>query len=141
MALIKCVECGKEISDKVDNCIHCGCPLKINEELDLEYIKYLVQQEQTEQAIKELVEVGKWSYNDATQYVRELNPKSDDYFGLKVLGFFLPLVGFILYAVYYEKEKVKAKAIGIWSLFGCLVCIIFYIIYITSISSTLYYYY
>lgn len=25
MALIKCVECGKEISDKVDSCIHCGC--------------------------------------------------------------------------------------------------------------------
>ena len=24
MALIKCVECGKEISDKATNCIHCG---------------------------------------------------------------------------------------------------------------------
>lgn len=27
MALIKCPECGKEISDKSDNCIHCGFPL------------------------------------------------------------------------------------------------------------------
>ena len=27
MALIKCPECGKEISDKAANCIHCGCPL------------------------------------------------------------------------------------------------------------------
>ena len=26
MALIKCVECGKEISDKANACIHCGCP-------------------------------------------------------------------------------------------------------------------
>ena len=28
MALIKCSECGKEISDKAKNCIHCGCPTK-----------------------------------------------------------------------------------------------------------------
>ena len=26
MALIKCPECGKEISDKASACIHCGCP-------------------------------------------------------------------------------------------------------------------
>ena len=25
MALIKCPECGKEISDKAAACIHCGC--------------------------------------------------------------------------------------------------------------------
>jgi len=28
VALIKCSECGKEISDKVDTCIHCGSPKK-----------------------------------------------------------------------------------------------------------------
>lgn len=27
MALIKCPECGKEISDKAQTCIHCGYPL------------------------------------------------------------------------------------------------------------------
>ena len=27
MALIKCPECGKEVSDKVSACIHCGYPL------------------------------------------------------------------------------------------------------------------
>lgn len=26
MALIKCPECGKEISDKADACPYCGCP-------------------------------------------------------------------------------------------------------------------
>ena len=30
MALIKCRECGKEISDTADICIHCGCPLRQN---------------------------------------------------------------------------------------------------------------
>ncbi|MEG1028094.1 MAG: zinc-ribbon domain-containing protein, partial [Oscillospiraceae bacterium] len=28
MALIKCPECGKEISDKIKSCIHCGCKIK-----------------------------------------------------------------------------------------------------------------
>ena len=28
MALIKCPECGKEISDKSSACIHCGAPLE-----------------------------------------------------------------------------------------------------------------
>ena len=27
MALIKCPECGKEVSDKAQTCINCGCPL------------------------------------------------------------------------------------------------------------------
>ena len=27
MALIKCPECGKEVSDKANACIHCGYPL------------------------------------------------------------------------------------------------------------------
>ena len=30
MALIKCPECGKEISDKATQCIHCGYPLDSN---------------------------------------------------------------------------------------------------------------
>lgn len=28
MALVKCKECGKEISDKATTCIHCGYPVK-----------------------------------------------------------------------------------------------------------------
>ena len=27
MALIKCSECGREISDKAAACIYCGCPI------------------------------------------------------------------------------------------------------------------
>lgn len=28
MALIKCPECGKEISDKANSCPNCGCPIE-----------------------------------------------------------------------------------------------------------------
>ncbi len=34
MALIKCPECGKEISDKSRTCIHCGFPL-VNGEIKI----------------------------------------------------------------------------------------------------------
>ena len=27
MALVKCIECGKEISDKAISCPYCGCPI------------------------------------------------------------------------------------------------------------------
>ena len=30
MALIKCPECGGQVSDKAPACIHCGCPLPSN---------------------------------------------------------------------------------------------------------------
>lgn len=32
MALMICPECGNKISDKAEQCIHCGCPIKKNEE-------------------------------------------------------------------------------------------------------------
>ena len=28
MALIKCPECGQEISDQATSCPNCGCPMK-----------------------------------------------------------------------------------------------------------------
>ena len=33
MALIKCPECGQEISDQATSCPNCGCPMKENEEI------------------------------------------------------------------------------------------------------------
>ena len=30
MALIKCPECGKEVSDKAKSCIHCGYPINVS---------------------------------------------------------------------------------------------------------------
>lgn len=29
MALVKCQECGKEVSDKAANCPNCGCPIAV----------------------------------------------------------------------------------------------------------------
>lgn len=37
MALIKCPECGKKISDKSTACVHCGCPIEHNYENQATY--------------------------------------------------------------------------------------------------------
>lgn len=39
MALIKCPECGKEVSDKAAACIYCGCPFSNKKE---KYYKILL---------------------------------------------------------------------------------------------------
>ncbi len=61
MSLIKCPECGKEISDKSDKCIHCGYPLKKhtiinNKEYDLSYELNLVLNNRNIEAIKSVRE-------------------------------------------------------------------------------------
>lgn len=42
MALIKCPECGKEVSNRTKQCIHCGCPLDEQEIIlyDVLYMGY-----------------------------------------------------------------------------------------------------
>ena len=39
MALIKCPECGKDVSDTIENCIHCGYKLKQNDSTKTTIIK------------------------------------------------------------------------------------------------------
>ena len=40
MALIRCPECGKEVSDKAAACIHCGYPLQESKEESVQYCPY-----------------------------------------------------------------------------------------------------
>ena len=61
MALIKCPECGKDVSDQSDKCIHCGYPIKIktiinNQEYDLSYELKLVLSGKNIEAIKSVRE-------------------------------------------------------------------------------------
>ena len=66
--------------------------------------------------------------------------------GWAVLGFFIPLVGLILYLVNKDKTPQKAKSAGKGALIGFIVSIVFSIIYgaivgaaIGSVASSYYY--
>lgn len=53
MALIKCPECGKEVSDKAEVCIHCGYPLKPQEAAKEEDGPETVKEEPKPEDVKE----------------------------------------------------------------------------------------
>lgn len=74
MALIKCKECGKEISDKAKRCIHCGCPIEYNEEstnknTTKEEIKVVKEKEIPKDKKDEIDELSK---EDSSSKVRNL---------------------------------------------------------------------
>lgn len=48
MALIKCEECGKEISNRAKACIHCGCPIEVIEEIKNEKKEKVEKKEKIE---------------------------------------------------------------------------------------------
>ena len=66
--------------------------------------------------------------------------------GFSILGFFIPLVGLILYLVYKDTAPLKAKSAGKGALIGFIVGIVVGIIYAILIATVLsaatpYYYY
>jgi len=84
MALIKCPECSKEISDKVKNCPHCGYPLK----------------EMDEDAQK--VEVS--SIN-----LKSKNPKKTKKVIVGIIILLVLVVG-IVYVINYQQAKAEEQA-------------------------------
>jgi len=61
--------------------------------------------------------------------------KNDDQpsFGFSVLGFFLPLIGLILYLVWHNDYPLKAKSVGKGALIGFIVSVVLSIILVVAI--------
>lgn len=87
-----CSKCGKEIMDEAVVCPGCGCAQENN-----------VQGNNAPQ-IKEALS--------------DFNKEALSNFGWSILGFFIPIVGLILYLVWKETSPSKAKAAGYGALFG-----------------------
>ena len=111
MALIKCNECGKEISDKADKCPNCGCPIKKqpytininNEAIDIDEIWN--SHSNKNDFIKHIKNTYKLNDNDCL----DIYNKYINYIGIKPTN--------------NTNEKKKDSALSIWSLilsfFGC----------------------
>lgn len=79
MALIKCPECGKEISDKASSCPNCGCPsseflLSTTDYEEKESFENNITYEESElDKIKRLVkDIHYRNYNDKTKAIKNL---------------------------------------------------------------------
>lgn len=84
MALINCPECGKEVSDKADVCIHCGYPLQDETQSNkedvpayLSEVKGLVLSGDKVKAIKLLRENTSYDLAEAIAYVDKLEQGQD----------------------------------------------------------------
>lgn len=108
-----CSKCGKEIMDEAVICPGCGCAQENN-------VQNNVQGNSVPQIKEALSDIQNEAWSNS---------------GWSLLGFFIPIVGLILYLVWKETSPSKAKAAGygaligfVISLFGWLIAGIFALI-------------
>jgi hypothetical protein len=68
--LIKCPECGKEISDKSENCVHCGFPIEPNSERELSPNICKINGENVDLTL--VMDTIKTDYSTATKILSEI---------------------------------------------------------------------
>lgn len=70
MALIKCPECGKEVSEKAEVCIGCGCPISEQEELNK--IVLVKVSENRVKTLELIIEIGDLDFLQAKYLMKTL---------------------------------------------------------------------
>jgi hypothetical protein len=98
-----CRKCGKPINDDDLFCSHCGEPVRRQNYFQQNY--YYPQQN--------------YYYPQPTANKPQDKPSAV----CDVLAFFFPLIGLILYLVWFNSYPVRAKEIGMWALAGEVVSI------------------
>jgi uncharacterized membrane protein YvbJ len=62
--------------------------------------------------------------------------KDESNTGLNIISFLIPIIGVVLYIIYHEKEPIKAKGVGKWTIISVVIGIVFWIIYVAIIASS-----
>lgn len=70
MALIKCPECGKEVSDQADSCPNCGFPIKKQLHKDIENILSDASLSRPVK-IREIQKIKQWDLKEIINIVKE----------------------------------------------------------------------
>ena len=115
MSLIKCTECKKKISDKAENCPHCGCPVTAN--------KVVANPRKTSFTVKLLLWIIGYFF-----YIVMLPPVGG------ILATLL-IIGFVSFAKYHDKGRELFSSFASTKLFvkililGVLALFLFYVRY------------
>ena len=98
MALIKCNECGKEMSDHAKQCPNCGCPITQAKEVNQEEIKeYNLNK-------TDILWYEKLGKEIPLQEIKSFQKKYQMWI---ILGFFLCFLPLIPYFEYKQQDKPK----------------------------------
>lgn len=74
MSLIKCPECGKEISDKASTCIHCGFPLdNLQQPQKIQYYKVIKKDDKWVIGKPAQLLAKIWIENELSTGIKDLN--------------------------------------------------------------------
>ncbi len=110
-----CPVCGMQLEDNSRFCPSCGTPVASQQTQQQAYQQQGYQQPYQQQG-----------YQQPFQASAQPDVPST---GLKVLCFFFPIVGLILFIINQKDKPVSAKAYGKMALISFIIGIIFYIIY------------
>lgn len=127
--LIKCSECGKEVSDKASTCPHCGAPVKkekSTEEIEKEVAEKFVYKKIDLTQLKELIHQNNLSIHNVMEKVNEIKKKTNHkkqeekenkIFGICITIFILVVIVVVIYGIISIWNGVDGngflKAIGI----------------------------
>lgn len=101
-----CMNCGAKCSEQAQFCVHCG---------------------------QRLTDAGASDGNESKEHISATlrtgaEIKDAPSFGYRALGFFLPVVGLVLYLVWREQTPLRAKSAGKGALWGAIVLAILSVI-------------
>ncbi len=153
-----CHNCGKQVGDNSRFCRYCGADLREGaSKHEQDGTDAADGQGAQEKKSDDLFgfnaqnggQQGSGGYNaPPPQYTRYTDPDDRRSVGFGVLGFFIPLVGFILWLVWRDSMPQRARSCAIGALVGVIVYVIFVIIsvalsltFAADIFEEYYYYY
>ena len=121
MALIKCKECGKEMSDKAKVCPRCGCPFAMAKEVNKEEI------EEYNLNKTDILWYEKLGKEIPLQEIKSFQKKYQMWVMMGVFLCFLPLIP---YFEYKQQDKPKTArcflmAFIMWLIAGLIIILIF----------------
>ncbi len=115
MSLIKCPECGKEISDKSDKCIYCGCPIehknvKVLEKNCILCGKPIEAGQEVCYECKLAYDIPSYETSQRNEYYKMMRDK-ENFNGIVsiIMALIVPIVGFIMGIVFMIKNNDKSK--------------------------------
>lgn len=94
-----CKKCGSGIDPDSYFCSNCGQAVATNHNDN--------NQEPMQQKI-----------SNSNSYQEPYNP--ENYFGLNLISFLIPIAAAIMYITYHEKDPKKASSVGKWGLIGAI---------------------
>lgn len=125
MALIKCKECGKEISDKADKCPHCGCPVSYSIEKQDENIvtnTNIVQEERKPNTEQKVANTKKEKKKDSVLSI--IAAVLSIFTCTYIIGFVIAIIDLCI--ANSKDKKGKERHIGSWFaiIFGIVATIV-----------------